>query len=48
MYCVHVLLQTSWGTCYVYWPVSRDRQILVMKMEAGKAAHVAYLLLILT
>ena len=34
------------GICHVCRPVSRDRRILVMELEAGKAAHVAYLLLI--
>ena len=33
-------------SCHVRRPVSRDRLILVMEMEAGKPTHVAYLLLI--
>ena len=31
--------------CHVHRPVSRDKWILVMEMEAGKEAHVAHLLL---
>ena len=34
------------GICHVRRPVSRDRRIFIMKMEAGKPALVAYLLLI--
>ena len=32
--------------CHVRRPASRDRRILVMEMEAGKAAHAAYIPLI--
>ena len=34
------------GICHVRRPVSRDRWILVMEMEACKTTHVAYLPLI--
>ena len=33
--------------CHVRRPVSRDRRILAMEMEAGKPAQVAYLILII-
>ena len=32
------------GICHVRRPVSRDRRILIVEMEASKSAHVAYLL----
>ena len=42
----NVLLQTStraWhSSCSRARPASRDRETLVMELEAGKAAHVAY------
>ena len=33
--------------CHVGRPVSRDRWILAMEMEAGKPTHTVYFLLIL-
>ena len=34
------------GICHVRRPVSRDKRISVMEMEAGKAAHLTYFKLI--
>ena len=45
-YCqVPVEISQKLGICYFRRPVSRDRRILVMEMEVGKPARVAYLLL---
>ena len=46
--CRQVPVETSetLGIYRVSRPVSRDRQTLIMEMEAGKPSHIAYLLLI--